>query len=358
MNPSTNQLEDSGLNVAAFKPMCEQPDELKLFIRQSVPEKALYPKVMTALEAFEWRHHSIVENIPDIIFSIDGSGLIVTVNNAVNAYGFARAEVLGRPISDLIDSRDREKVAHAFSEILRLGRNQTRTQQFRIHSKSGEIRWLEANSTFRFTKEGCFILQVGVCRDITERIEDQQALLKTKDELEELIFIQTQELTRARIDLQKEIEDRRETEMELLHRELELETEKANLEEANTALKVLLKRREMDKRALEDQVMYNIKKMLLPYVEKLHKKITNERKKAFLSILETNLNDITNSFSRRLSIEFFGLTDAEQKVAHFIRQGKKTQGDGRPVWAYLSEPWKPTGCLFDISCEFVTRKLI
>ena len=99
--------------------------------------------------------------------------------------------------------------------------------------------------------------------------------------------------------------------------------EKANLQEANTALKVLLKRREMDKRALEEQVMYNVKKMLMPYLEKIGKKISNERKQAYLTIIETNLNDITNSFAKRMSIEFFDLTHSELKVANLIRQGKK-----------------------------------
>ena len=280
---------------------------------------------MKSSKEFEWRYHSLVENIPDMVYSLDEQGNIVTVNKAISIYGFTFTEMAGRPFQDLIYFEDRVRVSDTFHEIIVQGKNYSQTQQFRIQTKAGDIRWIEANSAFRFSATGHFILQEGVCRDITDRIAAQEALLKAQDELEELVRRRTKELTRANQDLKKEIDERRETESVLRQRERELEMEKANLEEANTALKVLLKRREVDKRALEEQVMYNVKKLLLPYVEKIKKKVSNERKLAYLEIIETNLNDITNSFSRRLSIEFYGLSSSELKVANLIRQGMKSR---------------------------------
>ena len=280
---------------------------------------------MKLSEEFEWRYHRLVENIPDMVYSLDEQGNIITVNKAISLYGFSLNDMVGRPFLDLIYIGDRDRVSNAFREIIVQGKNYSQTQQFRIQTKAGDIRWIEANSAFRFSAAGRFILQEGVCRDITERIAAQEALLKAQDELEELVHQRTKELTRANMDLQKEIDDRRETEKVLRQREKELEMEKANLEEANTALKVLLKRREMDKRAVEEQVMYNVKKLLLPYVEKIKKKIRHDRKLAYLDIIETNLNDITHAFSRRLSLEFYGLTSSELKVANLIKQGKKSR---------------------------------
>lgn len=281
-------------------------------------------KTMKSSKEFEWRYHSLVENIPDMVYSLDEQGNIVTVNKAISIYGFTYTEMAGRSFQDLIYVEDRERVSDAFQEIIVRGKNYAQTQQFRIQTKAGDIRWIEANSAFRFSASGQFILQEGVCRDITDRIAAQEALLKVQDELEELVRRRTQALTRANLDLKKEINERRETENVLRYREKELEMEKANLEEANTALKVLLKRREADKREVEEQVMYNVKKLLLPYVEKLKKKISNDRKQAFLEIIETNLADITNSFSRHLSFEYYGLTSSELKVANLIRQGMRS----------------------------------
>ena len=95
-------------------------------------------------------------------------------------------------------------------------------------------------------------------------------------------------------------------------------------QEANTALRVLLKRREMDKRELEEQVLYNVKELVQPYLDKLKLDAKDIRNKAFISIIESNLNDITSAFSRRLAIDFYDLTKSELKVASFIRQGKRS----------------------------------
>lgn len=280
---------------------------------------------MTPSAASERQNQIMVEHIPDLVFGLDEQGKIITINQAVNAYGFSSSELIGCSLMDVIYSKDRDRVRRDFDLILAQGKNLIQIQQFRICTKSGAISWVEVNSAFQFACTGRFIRQVGVCRDITERIVAQQALLKTQDELEELVHKRTEELILTNKDLQREIEERMQTEGALREREKELETEKANLEEANTALKVLLKRREEDKRQIEEKVIYNVKKMLLPYVEKLKQKPSRERRMAFLSIIETNLNDITHDFSRRLSIEFYGLTRSELKVANFIRQGKKNR---------------------------------
>jgi len=108
-------------------------------------------------------------------------------------------------------------------------------------------------------------------------------------------------------------------------RERELEIEKANLQEANTALKVLLKRRELDKQALEERVMYNIARLVLPYLKRIKRESNDSRHRDYIAIVESNLNDITCNFSRRLSLGFCGLSEAELKVANFIRQGKNTR---------------------------------
>lgn len=133
------------------------------------------------------------------------------------------------------------------------------------------------------------------------------------------------ELMRTNEELQRKIDERFVIEKALRDREAELEMEKTNLQEANTALKVLLKRREADKRLVEEQVMYNVKKLVLPFLSKVQKEGLDERQKSYLEIVEANLRDITCGFSRRLSLAYYGLTTSELKVANFIRQGKKNR---------------------------------
>lgn len=264
-------------------------------------------------------------NLPDLIYALDESGSILAVNQAVAAYGYHVEDLIGRPFVDLLFPEDRDWVKNEFARVLKQKKDQIRSQQFRIVSAQGDVHWIEANCIFRFTPQGQFIMQEGVCRDISQSIQNQHVMLKAQMKLEEQVRIRTAELVRANEELQREIYDRRNTERSLRERESDLEMEKANLQETNTALKVLLKRREVDKHEFEEQVLYNIKELILPYVDKLKITATDDRQHAYLAILESNLNDITGNFTRRLSMESYGLTGSELKVANFIRQGKRTR---------------------------------
>ena len=82
--------------------------------------------------------------------------------------------------------------------------------------------------------------------------------------------------------------------MALQKREQEVQKKSRNLEEMNSALKVLLKQRETDKLELEENVLTNVKDLILPYLVKLKASHLNLRDAAFVNILEANLMNITS----------------------------------------------------------------
>jgi DNA-binding CsgD family transcriptional regulator len=122
-----------------------------------------------------------------------------------------------------------------------------------------------------------------------------------------------------------DITNLKQTELALKQRERELEMQTVNLEEANAALKVLLKRREEDKKELEEKVLFNMKELAEPYLEKLRKTGLNGRQQAFLEILESNLNEIISPFPRSLYFSYLNLTPAEMQIAALIRHGQTTK---------------------------------
>ena len=122
-----------------------------------------------------------------------------------------------------------------------------------------------------------------------------------------------------------DIANLKQTELALKQRERELEIQTVNLEEANAALKVLLKRREEDKKELEEKVLFNIKELAEPYLEKLRKTGLNERQRAFLDILASNLNEIISPFPRSLYFTYLNLTPAEMQIATLVRHAKTTK---------------------------------
>jgi len=108
-------------------------------------------------------------------------------------------------------------------------------------------------------------------------------------------------------------------------REHELRLKTDNLEEANIALSVLLKKREKDKEDIENNILYNVKSQLVPYIEKLENSKLTPRAMNFLGILKSNLNDVVSPFSRKLSATYMQLTPREILIAKLIRDDKSTK---------------------------------
>ena len=111
----------------------------------------------------------------------------------------------------------------------------------------------------------------------------------------------------------------------LREREKELKIKSTSLEEVNTALRVLLKRRDEDKTEIEDKVIFNVTELVLPFLEKLKKTKLDQKQLAYLQILQSNLTDITSPFSRRLSSRFISLTPTQIVVANLIKAGKSSK---------------------------------
>jgi len=123
----------------------------------------------------------------------------------------------------------------------------------------------------------------------------------------------------------KERKERKMAEEELRKREQALELKSRGLEEANTALKVLLQHREEDKTTLEEQVLTNVRKLVLPYLENLKHLHLNENQAAQVKIAEENLKKIVSPFLRNLTSRYLELTPREIQVANLVKEGKTTK---------------------------------
>jgi DNA-binding CsgD family transcriptional regulator len=125
--------------------------------------------------------------------------------------------------------------------------------------------------------------------------------------------------------LKQEIEERKQAEQNLKKRETELEIQAAELEEVNSALRVLLKRRDEDKTEFEEKTLSNVKELVLPYLERLKRSGLDAKQTAYANILESNLNDIVSPFIHKLSSKYIGLTPTEIQIANLVKEGKTTK---------------------------------
>ena len=129
-----------------------------------------------------------------------------------------------------------------------------------------------------------------------------------------------------RFECEKELREAgKELEQRVNEKTRELKDKAINLQEVNTALKVLLKRRDLDKKELEEKVLLNVNEMVEPYLKKLRRTQLDERQITYLGIIESNLNDILSPFVCGVSMNFLSFTPAEIQVANLIKQGKTTK---------------------------------
>ncbi|MGO9314934.1 MAG: PAS domain S-box protein [Syntrophobacteraceae bacterium] len=138
------------------------------------------------------------------------------------------------------------------------------------------------------------------------------------------LFNMNEELIGA-VQAIRDVSELRQIESSLLKREADLREKAHQLEEINTALKVLLRRREEDKEDLEESILANVKESILPFLEKLKKTRLDENQKTYLGIVESQLSEIISPFLKSLSSRFTNLTPMEIKVAKLIKEGKSSK---------------------------------
>ncbi len=107
--------------------------------------------------------------------------------------------------------------------------------------------------------------------------------------------------------------------------ESELKMKSRNLEEANIALKVLLKHREDDKSEIEDAIIDNIKQLIVPYMEKLRMSGLNSRQSTYMEILETHIEEIVSPFLNKMTGRHANLTPREVQIAGLVKDGKTSK---------------------------------
>ena len=252
-------------------------------IARDITKRKLVDK---ALRESEENYRNIIESIEDGYYEVDLAGNFTFFNDPMaRIMGYSKNELMGINNQQYMDEFNAKRVFRAFSKVYTT-EIPTKAFDWELIRKDGSKCFVETSVSLKKDLIGRPIGFFGIARDITERKLLNETLRKSE-------------------------------------KELEMKTK--NLEEVNTALKVLLKRREEDKTELEEHILTNITELVMPYLEKVKERALGDKLKDYLAVLETNLNTITSPFTHRLSSKYLNLSSAEIEVANFVKHGKSTK---------------------------------
>jgi PAS domain S-box-containing protein len=256
-------------------------------------------QIEEALRESERRLSDIIEFLPDATFAIDRTGKVIAWNRAIESItGVKAKDMMGKgnyeyaipfygerkPLFlDLVFKRDKN-LEQSYSNLQRL--DNILIAEKEISDFRGERVFLWGKAGPLYDDKGNIIGAIETIRDITE---------------------------------QKQIEN------SLRTREQELEVKNVQLEDLNATLRVLLKQRENDRNDLEETVLANVKKLIVPFLEKINREPINAKTRAYLETLDSNLRDIISPFAHKISSKYVNLTNREVQIAGLIKDGRSTK---------------------------------
>jgi PAS domain S-box-containing protein len=434
--------KDGSEKVIRFRPVSLETGD-QLVIYEDITERK---RVQEALQASDRKYRQLVEDINDVVYTIDANGHINYISPVIESVaGYRPSEIIGRPYTDFVHPEDMPRIMKLFEQILS---GHIEPSEYRILTKSGDVCWVRTSSRAVKTDNDEVVLQ-GVLTDITARRRSEEALQEAHSALERRIEERTAELTAATSDLKRQmaelkhaqeallaseekysmlvehsltgvfihqdgkyvfvndkfadmhgyepqeligqealmlihaddrealreiaskrlkgeevpenyevrrlrkdgktvwcemmatridyagrpaimgnivdISERKNAEQAVQRKKEELEAQALSLEEVNTALRVLVRQREDDRRELERRVLANLKQLILPYIDTLKNSRLDEKQMSCVRIIESNLDNIASPFLGKLASKYFGLTPREIQIADLIKHGKTSK---------------------------------
>lgn len=129
------------------------------------------------LRESEEKYRGLVETINDIIYSMSPEGIFLYLSPAIETWcGYTPEELIGTPAEQLIFEADRPNYHSNFQKLIR---GEYEPAEYRIVTKSGDIRWMQSSSR-AVIEDGKIVTVQGIVADIQVRKEAEEALRKSE----------------------------------------------------------------------------------------------------------------------------------------------------------------------------------
>lgn len=142
-------------------------------------EKSGRKRAEKELKISEEKYRTLVENVNDIVYSVNNEGIITFMSPQILKYGWTPEEATSKNIQDFIYLDDQDHVLSAFQRTMKTGEESP--TKFRVKDKNGTIHWFEEKGKVQHDDTGKIIGLTGVLRDITKNKEIESELEKSEE---------------------------------------------------------------------------------------------------------------------------------------------------------------------------------
>ncbi|MEM1239177.1 MAG: ATP-binding protein [Cyanobacteria bacterium P01_H01_bin.26] len=153
-------------------------------------------RLIEKLTESERRYRTLVENLREIVFECDHTGLLTFVNQAwTGILGYPLRDVVGQYMEQFIDDDDVQQwqtALHTKADCY---------LELRFYGQDGSLFWLELAMQFK-----CGATLSGSLMNITERKQAETLLKQANEELEDRVNQRTAELSNINQELQRTIQ--------------------------------------------------------------------------------------------------------------------------------------------------------
>lgn len=174
------------------KLMSQQIEALKALARQAIAQMELrihlnqlertvsqHQQVVEALGESDKKYRSVVDNVKEVIFQTDVTGLWTFLNPAwTEITKFSIAQSLGTHVLNYVHPEDRQRNIKLFQALIQCQTKFYR-QEIRILTADGSFCWLDVYACATLDASGSIGGISGTLNDITDRKQTEEALQKT-----------------------------------------------------------------------------------------------------------------------------------------------------------------------------------
>ena len=274
--------------------------------------------ISSELDESQALNNQMLQSSPTAIYRIDfRKNRLLKVNNFMcRSTGYTEEELLNMNPEELLTPESAEIYRLRCQDVLS-GRDVPVSIEYEIRTKHGPPQWARLHTRFVF-EDGQVIGSIVVAHDVTEQKKVMEELAEYRKKLEALVKERTRALSDTNLMLHAEIANRTRT-----AEQLQMKTDR--LKELNTAMGVLLDKRNEDRFSAQEHIRVNLRQLVEPYLERLAVSGLNPTQRQLLDVIRMNIGEVVDAPLADVSEKYYILSPGELQVANLIRNGKTTK---------------------------------